>query len=236
MTHIDSDLNNGSGDADRTSYHRRAVHLLLTCTLTALATGCTASPDSPDSPTTDIPSVLAPSVPTSSPPAAQGSSPHTTPTPSMPQSPSCKLLATRDVATALGVQRIELVSGMVFPKAPGPAGNPLIMDTCTWQAAASTPSALVQVQVYTAKTVQAADHEYTEIIRATQENTAPNAQPAPVSSLGDEAAFLPEWIIARNDDTILTVSIGGLDSHKNALKEPLTRLARQAAQHLNWPS
>ncbi|MFJ2162866.1 hypothetical protein [Streptomyces sp. NPDC087856] len=125
---------------------------------------------------------------------------------------------------------------MIFSNAPGPAGNPLITDTCTWQTTASAPSALVQVQVYTAKTEQIAAREYTEIIRATQENTARNAQPAPVSSLGDEAAFLPEWIIARNDDTILTVSIGGLESHKNALKEPLTRLARQAAQHLNWPS
>jgi hypothetical protein len=112
----------------------------------------------------------------------------------------------------------------------------VITDTCTWQAAASTPSALVQVQVYTAKTEQIADREYTEIVRALQENTAPNVQPAPVPSLGGEAVFLPEWIIARNKDTILTVSIGGLDSHKNALKEPPTRLARQAAQHLNWPS
>jgi hypothetical protein len=154
----------------------------------------------------------------------------------MSQSPSCKLLATRDVAATLDVERVELEGGMVFRNAPGPGGNPLIMDTCTWQAAADTPSALVQVQVYTARTEQIADREYTEIVRATRENTAPNVQPAPVPSLGDEAVSLPEWIIARNKDTILTVSIGGLDSHKSALKEPLTRLARQAAQHLNWPS
>lgn len=234
MSPIGSGPDSGSGDADRTSYHRRTAHLLLTCTLTALATGCTSSPSPSDSPKTDIPSVVAPSVPEPSPPTAQKSSPR--PGPSMSQSPSCKLLATRDVAATLDVERVEIVSGMVFSNAPGPGGNPLITDTCTWQTTASTPSALIQVQVYTAKNEQTADSEYTEIIRATQENTARNAQPAPVSSLGEEAAFLPEWTIARNDQTILTVSIGGLDSHKNALKEPLTRLARQAAQHLNWPT
>jgi hypothetical protein len=176
----------------------------------------------------DIPPVTAP------PTKPEGPSATSYPKPSMPTSPSCKLLTTNEVRDALGGGEVQAPFGDVSHYS-GAAGIPVDIDRCSWQQhVGADPGRVVQVEVHTAATEADALREYQEFLSAANQNTAPTATPSPVPGLGSRAALLPEWLLAQKNRAVLAVTVGPTSGGQPPDPQILRHLAKMTAARLGW--
>jgi hypothetical protein len=171
------------------------------------------------------------------PPTATSSEAPPTPSiapPKWNRTPSCDLLTTAQVRSALGGSDVQEPMGNLFRATNGSSDVQVDIDMCSWQQlAGSEPGRSVQVETVTALSDEDADKEYLAAVEQFATHTAPGFQPVPVSKVGARAVRLPEWLLAQNGRIIFHVHITMTDKGP---VEPavLETTARLVALRLNW--
>ncbi|MFE2750524.1 hypothetical protein ACFXGA_00820 [Actinosynnema sp. NPDC059335] len=152
-----------------------------------------------------------------------------------PTSPSCALLTVDEIRAALGGGEVQAPFGTLFLSTNGSAEVPVDIDMCSWQQhAGEDPGRQVHVEVRTTRSAPDAEREYESALVELIDNTAPGSRPLPVAELGEQAASIPEWLIARKESVLCLVSVSRTDTGDAPDPALLERLARAATNRLGW--
>lgn len=207
--------------------HHRGLHTLFVLAAVVvglLDVGCRSNESGRDSSPASASSNATTATPSTGPVSS------TFPSPSLPTTPSCRLLTRGEVQAALSGGSVQAPFGNLFRHANGPAGLLVDIDMCSWQqGAGSEPGRVVQVQVDTASSESAAIKEYEAFIAAAIQNDVPGSTPARVPNLGSRAAQIPGWIFVQKGTAVLAVTVS-----RPVDPDTLRALASAAARRLGW--
>jgi Protein of unknown function (DUF3558) len=201
----------------------------LVCTATIMIAGCTST-----NPHAAAPAVTA-SAATTSQSAAESTKTDSGRPPVPPPNAACKLLTPAEVSPYFDGGDVPPARGLLSARTNGASGTIMDVTICNWEQITATASGVnIQVETETTDSVPEAKTEYTALLAAIIQNTAPGRSSVPVDRIGVEAAQAGQWVVAYKGKVVLSVTVSPAAKQPQPIAAMLDMLARDAAAALGW--